>query len=64
MSPVASRRALSQRESELLDSSDQCKAVLEEQIAHQRKHSATLEHELCASREDLKSLQQQLSEKV
>lgn len=47
-----------------MESSDQCKAVLEEQVAHYRKHSATLEHDLCVSREELKSLQQQVREKV
>ena len=59
-----SRKALSQRESELLDTSDQCRAMLEEQIADLKKTCATLEHQLTTAREDGKALQTTLNEKV
>ncbi len=61
---VDSRKALGQREAELLDSSDQCRAVLEESISDLKKNSATLEHQLTMAREDCKTLQAALSEKV
>jgi len=38
--------------------------VLEEQVADLRKQLSTVEHNLSASREDVKSLQQQLRDKV
>ena len=38
--------------------------MLEEQVADLRKQLSTVEHDLCASREDMKSLQQQLRDKV
>ena len=59
-----SRKALSQREAELLGSSEQCRVVLEEQIADLRKQLSTTEQDLCVSKEDLRSLHQQLREKV
>ncbi len=59
-----SRKALSQRESELLDSSDQCRAVLEETISDLKKSNATLEHQLTVAREDTKALQATFTEKV
>ncbi len=59
-----SRRALSQRESELLDSSDQCRAMLEETISDLRKNNATLEHQLTIARDDTKTLQATFTEKV
>ncbi len=59
-----SRKALSQRESELLDSSDQCRAMLEETISDLKKSNATLEHQLIVAREDTKALQATFTEKV
>lgn len=38
--------------------------MLEEQVADLRKQLSTVEHNLSASREDVKSLQQQLRDKV
>ena len=59
-----SHRVLSQREAELLDSLDQCRGVMEGQVADLKKHSATQEHRLCSSQEEVRSLQEQLREKV
>lgn len=61
---VDSRKALSQREAELLDTSDQCRTLLEDQIAALRKQCASLEHDLTSAREDGKALQSLLKEKV
>ena len=58
------RRAASQRETELQDSADQCREVLEGQVALLRKQLASMEHNLCSTREDLKEAQQQLRRKV
>ena len=58
------RRAASQREVELQDSWDQCRAVLEDQVASLRKQAALLEHELSSAREDSKDVQRQLRSKV
>ena len=59
-----SRKALSQREAELLGSSEQCRVVLEEQIADLKKQLSTAEQDLCVTKEDVRSLHQQLREKV
>ena len=59
-----SRRTFSQRENELLESSDKCRSVLEEQVTDLKKQCATLEHELTTTREDVKSIQEQLRTKV
>ena len=59
-----SRKALSQREAELLGSSEQCRVVLEEQIADLRRQLSTAEQDLCVTKEDVRSLHQQLRDKV
>lgn len=58
------RKAASQREIELMDSADQCRAVLEDQVSSLRKQVASLEHDLCSTKEDLREGQQQLRRKV
>ena len=59
-----SRKTLTQREAELLDTSDQCRTLLEDQIADLRKQCASLEHDLTSAKEDGKALQSILKEKV
>ncbi len=47
-----------------MDSSDRCRAILEDQVATLRKQLASQEHNLSTAREDLKEVQQQLRRKV
>ena len=61
---IDSRRAACQRETELLDSADQCKGVFEDQVASLQKHLASLEHDLSLTKEDLRESHQQLRTKV
>ncbi len=61
---VDSRKAASRRESAHMDTSEQCKSMLEEQIASLRKQMAVLQHDLSSCREDLKDTQHELRKKV
>jgi len=59
-----SQRSFSQREAQLQDNSDQYRAMSEDQIAELRKTCANMEHQLTTAREDIRSLQTTLSDKV
>lgn len=64
LSVVESRKTASQRETELVQSADQCRAMLEDQVSSLRKQVASMEADLSSTREDLKENQQQLRRKV
>lgn len=64
VSPTVGRKAASQREAQLLDASDQCRGMLEDQVATLRKQVAMLEHDLTSAKVDLKDNQQRLRERV
>ena len=59
-----SRQTLSQREKELMGSADKCRETMESQVSDLRKQCSSLELEITSAREDGKSLQQQLRDKV
>lgn len=61
---IDSQRTLSQREKELVDSADKCRETMENQMSDLRKQCSSLEQEVASAREDNKSLQQQLRDKV
>ena len=61
---IDSRQTLSQREKELVDSADKCRETMENQMNDLRKQCSSLEQDIASAREDNKSLQQQLRDKV
>ena len=63
-SDLDSRQTLSQREKELVDSADKCREAMENQMADLRKQSSSLAQEMVSAKDENKSLQQQLRDKV
>ena len=59
-----SRQTLTQRERELVESADKCHETMENQMADLRKQCSSLEQEIASAKEDNKSFQQQLRDKV
>ena len=55
---------LVQREAELLSSADQCRTILEQQLADMRSANSSAQQELAQAREEARTLQQQFREKV
>ena len=47
-----------------MDSADKCRETMENQLADLRKQCASMEHEVVFSKEDNKSLHQELRDKV
>ena len=47
-----------------MDSADKCRETMENQLSDLRKQCASMEHEIVSAKEDNKTLQQQLRDKV